>query len=148
MVPVRWKWYVPLVVGRFTARASPEPPMHMRQGLCEKHDGTTNEATATDVSLRMDGQGGDCRLGELTEILRFQELRDICCNDGRQHAKYGPEAILSKRLLGNWTYGDVIPWCEASLSKYLIIGELSLFTNRASSKHQHCRREHEHYFST
>ena len=84
MVSVRWKWYVPLVVGRFTARASPEPPMHMRQGLCEKHDGTTNEATATDVSLRMDGQGGDCRLGDLPEILRFQELRDICCNDGRR----------------------------------------------------------------
>ena len=66
MVPVRWKWYVPLVVGRFTARAAPEPPMHMRQGLCEKHDGTTNEATATEVSLRMGGQGGDCRLGDLS----------------------------------------------------------------------------------
>ena len=65
MVSVRWKRYVPLVVGRFTAGASPEPPMHMQQGLYQ-HDGTTNEATATEVPLRMGGKGGDCRLGDLS----------------------------------------------------------------------------------
>ena len=66
MVWVRWKWYVPLVVGRFAVRASPEPPMHMPEGLCASDDGTTNGATAAEVSLRMDGQGSNCRLGDLS----------------------------------------------------------------------------------